>query len=384
MIYFDHAATTKVDQQVIDTIVSALHIFGNPSSSYDLGANAKKQIETARHNIESLLCLQKNSFIFTSGGTESDNFAVKVAFMMGKRIGRTKVVISSVEHSAIMRSCEAIKSVGAEICKVAVLKDGSLDFEDLKRKVDNKTAIVSIMLSNNETGTIMDINRAAKMAHQAGALFHTDAVHGITHCPDILLKNKNIDMFSISGHKFGAPKGIGGIYINPSIMRSVQGIELLSGGKQEFGLRGGTENVPYILALDMALQKHMANIDEKQKRTRLLCTYAMNKLRNEFPYATVNGVDGFENRNTGTINIALHKVDGASVVEWMNLHDICISSGSACSTGSPFPSHVLTAMGLSEKDAFSSIRLSFSHENTINEIDRFFNILHEYEKIYIS
>lgn len=383
MIYFDHAATTKVDRSVIDAISSGFDIFGNPSSSYDIGLDAKKRIDLARHNIESTLSIPNNSFIFTSGGTESDNFAIKTSFLIGKKLGRTKIIVSSVEHSAILRACESMKSLGATICKISVLRDGSLNFDDLAKNLDNSTAIVSIMLSNNETGTMMDINRAAQMAHAVGAMFHTDAVHGITHCPQMIVNNHDIDMFSISGHKFGAPKGIGGLYINPTIQRAISGSELISGGKQEFGIRGGTENTPYILGLDVALKKHISNIENAQKQIRALGLYVINKLHEEFPYATVNGIEGMEGRNPGTISIALHKVDASSVVEWMNLHNIFISSGSACNTGSHSPSHVLTSMGLSEKDAFSSIRLSFSQENTIDEIDTFFEILHKYEKIYI-
>lgn len=384
MIYLDNAATTRLDPYVAEEIRQSLHLFGNPSSLYDLGKESKHLIHTCRTNIEKRLFLPPNTFVFTSGGSESDNFAIKAGYLHGLTRGRRKIVTSVIEHHAILNACKVIEKLGAIVEYVKVRTDGSLDLDDLRSKVDQNTAIVSIMMTNNEIGTNLDIRSAAEIAHVNGALFHTDAVQGIPHNPLLVSDIDHIDMLSVSGHKFGAPKGIGGIYVRSDLIKELQGCELISGGKQEFGLRAGTENIPYILGFSKAVERMVDGREVKNERIQMLFSYTYNTITKEFPCATINGPSDLNGRNPAILNVSLHKADGASIVEWMNLRGICISSGSACNTGSAEPSHVLKAIGLSDQDAFSSIRISFSDQNTIDEIDEFIDVLHGFERRYMT
>lgn len=379
MIYLDNAATTPVSKNVKNAITAAFDTFGNPSSQYDLGRNSKSLISHARTNIEKHLCLPYQSFVFTSCGSESDTFAIQAGFKLGLKHGRNKIIISSIEHHAITHAAEAMKSFGAVVDIVPVDSNGFVVLEELRKMVDEYTAIVSIMASNNEIGTIQDLYTISQIAHNKGALFHTDAVQGIVHMD---IDVTNIDMMSISGHKLNVPKGVAGIYINPNIKPLVSGLNLIAGGKQEFGLRAGTENIPYIIGLsqgieDLTLEKETRNTIEWE-----LSEYTRQKIKTHFPYAKFNGPDTKENCHPGIINVSFGFADAASIVEWMNIYGICISSGSACNTGSPKPSHVLMAIGRTEEEAFSSIRISLSHMNTRDEIDEFISAMKEFEKRY--
>lgn len=379
MIYFDNAATTQLSDSVKNTIIQHLDTYGNPSSQYDFGKISKKLINDARRNIEHTLGLYNNSVIFTSGGSESDNLAIKAGFFHGMRRGRNKIIISSVEHHAVTYAAEQMKSFGAEVVVVNVDKNGAVDIDDLKQKVDYKTAIVSIMLSNNETGTTNNIYSCQYIAHAKGALLHTDAVQGITH---IKLNADMADMISFSGHKFRAPKGIGGLYIHPAIMEEIKDFPLICGGKQEFHMRAGTENVPYIVGLSQAVTDLYENMKNKLIIEEHLHNYLLNKLNSEFPYVKINGTSNTKKKNPSILNFSIGFADAASVVEYMSLNNICISSGSACNTGSPKPSHVLTAMGCSEQEAFSSIRVSFSELNSETDINDFIQALKRFEAIF--
>ena len=379
MIYFDNAATTIVDSDVKQAIVRDFDAFGNPSSSYDIGKAAKHILNNNRHIIENCLSLPRDSFIFTSGGSEADNFAIKAGFLYGLARGKNKIVISSIEHHAITHAANQMKFFGAVVECVQVNHDGTLNIEDLKRKVDSKTAIVSIMASNNEIGTILDIYYASEIAHRFGAIFHTDAVQGITHMP---IAASMVDMFSISGHKFHTPKGIGGLYIEPHLKDELIGMNLINGGGQEFGLRAGTENVPYSSGLATAVTKLVNNRKEKNKYISELNEYATKQLKNAFPYLKFNGPNNLQLKNLSIINVSFGFADAASIVEWCNLYEICIASGSACNTGSNKPSHVLTSIGCSEREAFSSIRVSMSEDNTKEDIDKLITALKAFENRY--
>jgi cysteine desulfurase len=219
----------------------------------------------------------------------------------------------------------------------------------------------------------------SEIAHRHGALFHTDAVQGITY---MNIPANVVDMMSLSGHKYGAPKRIGALYINPFIIPEIKGYGLISGGKQEFGLRAGTENIPYIVGFAQATIDLVKNKEEKIKKETYLHDYLISKLKQNFPYIKINGYESAKYKNPGILNFSLGFADAASVVEWMNIYEICISSGSACNTGSIHPSHVLTAMGMDEQRAFSSIRVSLSEMNTEEEIDRFIEVLKDFENIY--
>ena len=365
MIYFDNAATTQISKNVKNAIVSSFDVYGNASSQYDLGRASKSIINNSRANIERYLNLSPNSFIFTGCGSESDTFAIQAGFKYGRLNGRYKIIISSIEHHAVTHAAEAMKQFGAIVEVVRVNNEGIVDLNHLRELVDRRTAIVSIMASNNEIGSIQNLQAISKIAHDNGALFHTDAVQGIVHMD---IDVSNIDMMSISGHKFNAPKGIGGLYINPNLKEQFSGFNLIAGGKQEFGLRAGTENIPYIVGLAQAVKDLVINKQINNQIESSLSEYMRLQIKTHFPYAKINGPASPELRHPGIVNICFGFADAASIVEWMNLYGICISSGSACNTGSPKPSHVLTAIGRTSDEAFSSIRVSFSHDNTKEDI----------------
>lgn len=379
MIYLDNAATTNVNKKVEEAIVKHLNTYGNPSSSYTIGKESNKILNNCRHVIEDCLNLPRNSFVFTSGGSEADNFAIKAGFIHGLTRGRKKIVISSVEHHAISHAAEQMKLFGAIIEYVKVNSNGEVDINDLQNKIDTNTAIVSIMTSNNETGAVMNIYAASEIAHKFGALFHTDAVQGITHMP---IASSMVDMYSISGHKFHVPKGIGGLYIEPHLQEDFKQMSLISGGKQEFGLRAGTENIPYAVGLSVGVAMMVDNMSFKIRHLEELHQYTIQQLTNTFSYIKINGTTDVKRKNPSIINASFGFADAASIVEWANLFDICISSGSACNTGSNKPSHVLTAMGCSEQEAFSSIRISISENNTKDEIDALIKVIKEFEMRY--
>lgn len=379
MIYFDNAATTNVSANVKETIINALDSYGNPSSQYDLGKDAKKMINNARHNIETTMGLYKNSIVFTGSGSEADNLAIKAGFLHGLNRGRNKIVISAVEHHAVTHAAEQMALLGAEIVTVDVDAKGCIDYEDLRNKVDYNTAIVSVMLSNNEVGSINNPYLCCEIAHEKGALFHIDAVQGITH---MKIHPNMADLIAFSGHKIHAPKGIGALYINPMIKEEFDGFSLICGGKQEMGLRAGTENVPYIVGFSQAITDLYCDMPSKVATLESLNNYFTTQLLLYFPYIRINGHVDYKKKNPSIINFSVGYADAASIVEYMNLNGICISSGSACNTGSPKPSHVLTAMGCSERTAFSSVRVSLSELNTKEEIDKFIDVLRRFEKIF--
>lgn len=379
MIYFDNASTVPMLESVKQEIVTGFSIQGNPSSQYTAGREAKTMISKCRSKIETRLNIESNSFIFTSGGSESDYVAIKAAFLYGLSRNRRKIIVSSIEHHAILNTCLELKKLGAQIEYIKVDHFGFPDLNDLKSKLDYNTAIVSIMTSNNEIGTIIDIYKIAEMAHKYGALFHTDAVQGITH--QRILRNNGIDMYSISAHKFGGPKGIGGLYINPNLADDFrnQKIMLIPGGNQELFLRGGTENVPYIMGMVKAIEVLNDNFKNIIEKEQAIQDYAYNKIKKSFPSVSLNGPSEFRYRNPSNLNFAFHYADASSIVEWCNMYGVNISSGSACNTGSRDPSHVLKAIGLSDQDARSSIRLSFSDKNTTDEVDNFIEVLKIFE-----
>lgn len=376
-VYFDNAATMPVSKNVKDVICDAFDIYGNPSSQHNTGRVAKALLNQSRANIEKNLGLPNNSFVFTSGGTESDNMAIKMCVEYGLKHGRNKIITSTVEHHAILNTIKKLDNVIVEY--IDVNKDGIIDIKKLESMVDYKTSLVSIMTSNNETGVIFDIYAIAELVHRKGGLFHTDAVQGITHMP---IASALVDLYSISGHKFSAPKGIGGLYINPAIIEEIKPYSIITGGQQEFGLRASTENTPYIAGMSQAIDDLTKNRNNTNKTISELSSYFKEQLSIKFEYCKVNGINDNKFRNPSIINFSTGFADAASIVEWMSLNNICISSGSACNTGSTNPSHVLTAMGLTSKEAFSSVRVSLSQYNTKEEIDYFMDVFKSFESRY--
>lgn len=377
-VYFDNAATTAVHTDVKQAIFDAFDIYGNPSSSHEYGQSAKWLLESSRNKIEENLKLPSKSFIFTGSGSEADNMAIHMAVQYGLLHNRNKIVTSTVEHHAVLKTIQSLNK-DVEVQYIDVDNNGKIDMNKLSRMIDYKTSLVTIMTSNNETGVMFDIYTIAEMIHSKGGLLHTDAVQGITH---MQLASSLVDMYSMSGHKIGAPKGIGGLYINPALLEEFKEHSLIKGGGQEFNLRAGTENVPYAVGLSKAIETLTQNRSSKNETIKNLNNYFVQQLKIKFPYCKINGDVSLKDKNPGIINFSIGYADAASVVTWMSLNNICISSGSACNTGSSEPSHVLTAMGMSRQEAFSSIRISFSENNTYEEIDYFMDVLKQFEKTY--
>ena len=356
MIYLDHAATTPVCEAAQKAIIKHLCDFGNPSSSHVIGHVAKMLIEDARERIAKCINAEPDEIYFTSGGSEADTWALKDKCSLA----------SSIEHHAISPTFQ-FKSKS----------NGIADTEDLDRWLLNnkicspiKIGIVSCMAVNNELGTVQPIDRMAKIAHFYGALFHTDAVQAIAHLP-INVKELDCDMLSASGHKFGAPKGIGFLYIKNGVMID----RLINGGKQELGLRGGTENTLGIIAMAAALEDTVANMYKREKHIEWLRQILLDCLL-DIDGVHINGYETFNiNRIYSIINIRIEGVKGQDVVAMANEYGICISAGSACNEGIAQPSHVLKAIGLTDEEALSSIRITLGHQNTFEEIEYVCDIL---------
>ena len=360
-IYLDNNATTKVADEVLEAMLPYFNQFyGNPSSMHTFGGQIGQRIRDAREQVAALLGALPEEIVFTSCGTESDNTAIYSALLT--RPDKKHIVISRVEHPAVRALCTHWSAQGYKITKLPVDKNGMLDLEHLEKSLSPDTAIVSLMWANNETGVIFPVEEAAKLTHDKGVLFHTDAVQAVGKIP-INMKNNVIDMLSISGHKLHAPKGIGVLYIR----RGTKFSPFLIGGHQEKGRRGGTENTAGIIGLGRACQlaaNHILteNVHVKQLRDKL-----ERELLKKIPQSRVNG--DIQNRLPNTTNISFEYVEGEAILLLMNELGICASSGSACTSGSLQPSHVLRAMGVPFTMAHGSIRFSLSVYNTEEEVD---------------
>ncbi len=367
IIYLDNNGTTAVDPAVVLEMMPYLtDFYGNPSSAYGFGTQVKEAIETARERVAALLGCSTSEIIFTSCGTESNNAAIASALLIDP--DRQHVVTSAVEHSAIMKHGEALARRGVEVTWLPVDALGNIDLADLEAAVRDDTAIVSLMWANNETGVLFPIEKAAEIARAKGALFHTDAVQAVGKIP-INLADSKINFLSVSGHKLHCPKGIGVLYAN----RKARFNSYLLGGGQENGKRAGTENVPYIVALGKAAEIAQAAMDFENS--------AVKELRDHFEKTLLASLDGIEvngdreHRLPNTSNLAISGVESEALLILLDQKGICCSGGSACTTGSLSPSHVLMAMGFSTERARSSVRFSFSRTNTRAEVDRALEIV---------
>lgn len=333
--------------------------FGNPSSQYKLAWKAKDAITNAREQIQNLLNCKKYQVIFTSGGTEADNIVLRsIAYRSNKT--RNRIIVSAFEHPAILQTCKHLSSIGVQTTYLPVSHDGFVLPETLERAISNDVALVSIMMANNEIGTIQPVGELAEIAHRHGALFHTDAVQAVGHV-HIGTKALGIDMLSLSGHKFGGPKGIGALITNATIE------PLIYGGGQESGMRSGTENVAGIVGMTSALQESVSNIDNDSRHIEFLRNQLIDKLLS-IHGTKLNG--GLNNRLPGNINISFDGIEGESIVLYLAQRDICVSAGSACHSGSLEGSHVLSAIGAPHKGA---IRITLGAENELYEIEQIFN-----------
>jgi cysteine desulfurase len=360
-IYLDNNATTKVADEVLEAMLPYFtQLYGNPSSMHTFGGQVGQKIRDAREQAAALLGATPEEIIFTSCGTESDNSAIRSALLT--RPDKKHIVTSRVEHPAVHALCSHLSTQGYKITELPVDKNGILDLENLEKNLTPDTAIVSLMWGNNETGVIFPVEEAARMAHEKGILFHTDAVQAAGKIP-INMKNNVIDMLSISGHKLHAPKGIGVLYIR----RGTKFSPFLIGGHQEKGRRGGTENAAGIIGLGRACALAAKNMDRENTHVRRLRDKLEQELLKKIPHSRVNG--DIRDRLPNTTNISFESVEGEAILLLMNELGICASSGSACTSGSLQPSHVLRAMGVPFTMAHGSIRFSLSVYNTEEEVD---------------
>jgi cysteine desulfurase len=361
IIYLDNNATTEVAKEVLEAMLPYFRdLYGNPSSMHSFGGQVAQQIREAREQVAALIGALPDEVIFTSCGTESDNAAIRSA--LATRPDKKHIITSRVEHPAIRALCAHLATQGYRVTELPVDKNGLLDLENLEKSMTPDTAVVSLMWGNNETGVIFPVEEAAHMAHERGILFHTDAVQTTGKIP-INMKKNVIDMLSISGHKLHAPKGIGILYIR----RGTKFSPFLIGGHQERERRGGTENTPSIIGLGEACELAAQNMEKENTYVKRLRDKLERQILTKIPQSRVNGDTA--NRLPNTTNISFEYVEGEAILLLMNEHGICASSGSACTSGSLQPSHVLRAMGVPFTMAHGSIRFSLSIYNTEKEID---------------
>lgn len=366
-IYADNAATTPVSDEVVKAMMPCFtELWGNPSSLHADGQSAKAVVDEAREKIAKAIGCAPNEIYFTSCGSESDNWAIKGAAYASKK--RKKIVTSKIEHHAVLHTCKALEREGFEVVYVGVDEGGVVKMDELRRVVDENTALVAIMMANNEIGTIEPIAEISKIAHEKGALMFTDAVQAVGNIP-VNVEELGVDMLSLSGHKIHTPKGIGALYIK----KGVRIKNLIDGGGQERGKRGGTENVPYICGLGVAVESAVNSLSEMEYVRKL-----RNKLIDgllKIPYSRLNG--DRDNRLPGNANVSFSYIEGESLLLWLDMGGISASTGSACSSNSLEASHVLLAIGVDIEDAHGSLRFSLSKDNTEEEVDEIIKVVEE-------
>ena len=362
-IYLDNGATTKVKTEILNEMMPYLTTeYGNPSSLYSIGRKAKKAIEKSRRQVAELINCNPHEIYFTGSGSESDNTALK-GFAYANRERGNHIITSKIEHHAILETCETLEKQGFEVSYINVDKDGVLKIEELRNAIKPSTILISVMTANNEIGTIQPIEEIAKIAHERNIVFHTDAVQAISNM-HIDVKKMDIDMLSLSGHKINAPKGIGALYIKDGIKIE----KYINGGHQERNLRAGTENVAGIVGIGKACELAKRNMDTHIKSLSKLRNYYIMRLQKEMPdKIRINGT--MENRLPGNANVSFEGSNASELIFKLDEKGICVSSGSACSSGNTKPSHVLTAIDLPEKYLNSAIRTTFGDNNTFEQVD---------------
>ena len=362
-IYLDNAATTKTCKEAVDAMLPFFtEYYGNPSTIYSLGQECKKAVTEVREVIAESLGANANEIYFTAGGSESDNWALKETALAYANKGK-HIITSKIEHHAILHTCEFLETQGYEVTYLDVDNNGIVDMEQLKNAIRPDTILISIMYANNEIGTIQPVKEIGELARANGVLFHTDAVQAYAH-EKINVDECHIDMLSASGHKLNGPKGIGFLYIRKGIkIRS-----FIHGGAQERRRRAGTENVPGIVGLGAAVKRSFAMLEEKAEKEKALRDYLIDRISKEIPYCFLNGHP--TQRLSNNVNFGFEFIEGESMLIMLDMEGICASSGSACTSGSLDPSHVLLAIGLPHERAHGSLRLTVSEENTIEEMDK--------------
>lgn len=368
-IYFDNAATTRIKSEVLNEMMPYLTTnYGNASSLYTIGRQSKRAIENARKQSAELINCNSNEIYFTGGGSESDNIALK-GFAYANRQKGNHIITSKIEHPAVLESCRFLEKRGFEVSYINVNKDGIVDLEELERTIKPTTILISIMFANNEIGTIQPIEEIGKIAKRNNIIFHSDAVQAAGNTP-IDVRKMQIDMLSMSGHKINAPKGIGILYVK----KDIQIEKIISGGHQEKDKRAGTENIAGIVGIGKACEIANKNLNTHIRNLKRLRDYYISRLQKEMPDKIhINGT--LENRLPGNANVSFEGLDSSELIFRLDEKGICVSSGSACSSGSREPSHVLTAINLPAKYLNCAIRTTFGDTNTFEEIDYFINIV---------
>lgn len=362
VIYFDNAATTKVKDEVFKEMVPYLtQEYGNPSSIYNIGRKAKKAIEEAREKVAKLIGADKNDIYFTSCGSESDNTALKGIAYNNKNKGN-HIITSKIEHHAILESCKQLETQGFEVTYINVNKDGIIDLEELRNAIKENTILISIMFANNEIGTIQPIEEIAKIAKEKNIIFHTDAVQAVGNVP-INVKDMDIDMLSLSGHKIYGPKGTGALYVK----KGIEFTKFMNGGHQEKNKRAGTENVASIVGLGKACELSEIGLKQHIKHLEELRDYYNKEIQNRIEDVKINGT--MEKRLPGNSNISFKGIDAGGLLLELDKKGICASSGSACTSGEAKPSHVLTAIGLEQEYIQGALRITIGEFNTKAQID---------------
>lgn len=361
-VYADNAATTAVSPEVLEAMLPFYkEVYGNPSSLYSLGQEAKKPLEEARETVAQCLGAQPREIYFTSCGTESDNWAIKGAAHAMKKKGKTHIITSAFEHHAVLHTCQALEKEGFTVTYLPVHENGIVRPEELEAAITEETGLVTIMYANNEIGSVLPIAEIGAVCKEAGVLFHTDAVQAAGHL-HINVQEQNIDMLSLSGHKFHGPKGIGVLYARKGIILT----NIIEGGAQERGKRAGTENIPGIVGMAAALKDMCDHIDENAVKVSALRDKLIAGLA-KIPHSILNGDP--VHRLPGNVNFCFEGIEGESLLLLLDDKGICASSGSACTSGSLDPSHVLLAIGRPHEVAHGSLRLSLSEWNTEEEVD---------------
>lgn len=361
-VYLDNSATTRLDDEVLKEMIPYFSdVYGNASSLHAFGREALAAVDKSRETIASLLGANPNEIYFTSGGTESDNWALKGAAQAYGKYGK-HIITTAIEHPAMMETCHKLEKDGFDVTYIGVNSDGLVDPEEIKKAVRDDTVLVSVMFANNEMGAIQPIGEIGRFCRKEGILFHTDAVQAAGTIK-INVKELNIDMLSLSAHKFHGPKGMGLLYLRNGVKIE----KLIVGGHQERGNRAGTTNTPGIVGMAKALEIAVRDMEKNNEHMRKLRDYFIDRVEKEIPYCHLNG--GREHRLVNNANFSFDYIEGESILMVLDLNGIAVSSGSACSSGSLEPSHVILATGASMEQAHSSIRFSLGKETTKEEID---------------
>ena len=368
IIYLDNSATTPIKSEVLQEMMPYLTTeYGNASSLYSVGRSAKRAIEKARNRVAELLNCNHNEIYFTGGGSESDNIALKGFAYANKEKGN-HIITSKIEHPAILETCKTLERQGFEVSYINVNEDGIIDVEELRKSIKTNTILISVMTANNEVGTVQPIEEIAKIAHDNNIVFHTDAVQAIGNV-QIDVEKMRIDMLSLSSHKINGPKGVGALYVK----NGIEVEKFINGGHQEKDRRAGTENVAGIVGIGKAAEIARKNMETHIRNLSKIRDYYIKKVQKEIPNIRING--SMENRLPGNANISFKGINASELIFKLDERGICVSSGSACSSGNRNPSHVLIAMNVPEVYLNSAIRTTFGDNNTFEQVDYVVKIL---------